>query len=156
MKCKTCNSDHDGSYGSGAYCSRSCANSRGPRSEKTKRKIRETNKIRAKERNPEWYERVKEANADPEKISKRKATWIEKRDWNNAHWTSITRWLKEEIEHCEICGLDSWMGDSIPLEVHHKDGDKNNNGRDNLTVVCCNCHAQTDNWRGRNIGNIHS
>jgi len=28
---------------------------------------------------------------------------------------------------CEGCGLTEWRGKSIPLEVHHKDGDRNNN-----------------------------
>lgn len=149
MKCKTCNCDHDGSYGSGQYCCRSCANSRGPRSEETKKKIRETNILRAKERGPEWNKMMKDINSNPDKIAKVKATWVDKRNFTNAHWTSITRWLKEEIEHCEVCGLDSWMGDKIPLEVHHEDGDKSNNERENLTVLCCNCHAQTENWRGK-------
>lgn len=39
MKCLKCNNNHDGSFGSGKYCSRSCANSRGPRSEEFKRRV---------------------------------------------------------------------------------------------------------------------
>ncbi len=38
MLCNTCNKKHDGSYGSGKYCCRSCANSR-VRTEETKQKI---------------------------------------------------------------------------------------------------------------------
>ncbi len=38
MLCKTCNKKHDGSYGSGKYCCRACANSR-IRTEETKQKI---------------------------------------------------------------------------------------------------------------------
>lgn len=40
MKCNRCNKEHDGSFGSGKYCSKSCANSRGPRSEEFKNKVR--------------------------------------------------------------------------------------------------------------------
>jgi hypothetical protein len=36
MKCLTCKKDHDGTFGSGKYCSRKCANSRGPRTEEFK------------------------------------------------------------------------------------------------------------------------
>ena len=151
MKCKTCNSNHDGTYGSGKYCSRSCANSRGPRSKETKRKIKETNILRAKERGPEWKKMMQEINSNPDKIAKTKASWIKKRDFNTAHISSIKRWVKEDIEHCEVCGLDSWMGEKIPLEVHHLDGNITNNSRENLTVLCCNCHAQTDNWRGKKV-----
>lgn len=38
--CEYCNKIHDGSFGSGRFCSRSCANSRGPRSNETKEKQR--------------------------------------------------------------------------------------------------------------------
>lgn len=52
---------------------------------------------------------------------------------------------------CEICGHSIWNGKDIPLEVHHKDGDHLNNDLSNLMLLCPNCHAQTENWRGRNI-----
>lgn len=38
MSCEKCGEDHDGGFGSGRFCSRSCANSR-PRSDKTRAKI---------------------------------------------------------------------------------------------------------------------
>jgi hypothetical protein len=52
---------------------------------------------------------------------------------------------------CENCKQDEWMGGPIPLEVHHKDGDSLNNEMDNLSLLCPNCHALTDNYKGRNI-----
>ena len=52
---------------------------------------------------------------------------------------------------CEICGLTHWMGHPIPLEVHHIDGQELNSDLDNLLLTCPNCHALTDNYRGRNI-----
>lgn len=54
---------------------------------------------------------------------------------------------------CECCGLEEWQGQPIPLEVHHKDGDHLNNELDNLSLNCPNCHALTENYRGKNIGN---
>lgn len=39
MKCNRCNKTHDGSFGSGKFCSRNCANSRGPRTEDFKEKV---------------------------------------------------------------------------------------------------------------------
>ena len=53
---------------------------------------------------------------------------------------------------CEHCGLEEWQGQPIPLEVHHKDGDHLNNELDNLSLACPNCHALTENYRGKNIG----
>ena len=52
---------------------------------------------------------------------------------------------------CEQCQLEVWLDNPIPLEVHHKDGDKLNNELDNLQLLCPNCHALTSNWRGHNI-----
>jgi hypothetical protein len=53
-------------------------------------------------------------------------------------------------EHCcESCGLREWLGKPIPLELDHIDGDHTNNALKNIRVLCCNCHAQTDNWRGK-------
>jgi len=52
-------------------------------------------------------------------------------------------------KRCENCGNTEWLGKPIPLEVHHKDGNRQNNSYDNLQLLCCNCHAQTDNFRGK-------
>ena len=52
---------------------------------------------------------------------------------------------------CEECNNEYWLGNPIPLEVHHKDGDVLNNEIDNLKLLCPNCHALTNNYRGKNI-----
>ena len=61
--------------------------------------------------------------------------------------------LKEGYkEHrCERCGLETWLNQPIPLELHHKDGDRNNNSLDNYELLCPNCHAFTDTYRGKNV-----
>lgn len=56
---------------------------------------------------------------------------------------------------CCCCGLTHWLGEEIPLELHHKDGDKNNNSLENLELRCPNCHYftetyKTKNWSSRN------
>lgn len=51
---------------------------------------------------------------------------------------------------CEKCEREEWEGQKIPLCVHHIDGVHINNELDNLQVLCPNCHAQTDNYCGRN------
>lgn len=54
-------------------------------------------------------------------------------------------------EHkCENCGLTEWMGKPIPLELHHKDGNHYNNDLGNLEILCPNCHAQTNTYKGKN------
>ena len=53
--------------------------------------------------------------------------------------------------HCQICGCDgNWQNGVISLEVHHIDGDNTNNEISNLQYLCPNCHALTENYRGKN------
>lgn len=51
---------------------------------------------------------------------------------------------------CCCCGLSEWMGNPIPLELHHKDGNKDNNSLDNLELRCPNCHYFTDTCKTKN------
>lgn len=51
---------------------------------------------------------------------------------------------------CECCGLTEWLGEPIPLELHHKDGNHFNNELDNFQLLCSNCHAKTSSYRGKN------
>lgn len=54
---------------------------------------------------------------------------------------------------CEKCKRTEWEGQRIPLCVHHIDGNHINNEIENLQVLCPNCHAQTDNYCGKNKRN---
>ena len=56
--------------------------------------------------------------------------------------------LKEKV--CEMCGLREWQGVEIPLELHHKNGNRLDNSFENLQIVCPNCHALTEHYRGSN------
>lgn len=61
----------------------------------------------------------------------------------------IKEGLKEE--KCECCGNTEWLGQPIKLELHHINGNHNDNRLENLQLLCPNCHAYTDNYRGKNI-----
>jgi DNA-binding phage protein len=62
------------------------------------------------------------------------------------------RLLKEGYKECrcEKCGSTEWFGKPIPLELHHINGDNNDNRLENLQMLCPNCHAFTDNYGGKN------
>jgi hypothetical protein len=51
---------------------------------------------------------------------------------------------------CVECLLTEWRGIPIPLELDHRDGDRTNNQLENLRLLCPNCHALTETYRGRN------
>jgi len=52
---------------------------------------------------------------------------------------------------CECCKNTEWNGKPIPLELHHINGDNTDNRIGNLQILCPNCHAQTEHYRGKNI-----
>jgi 5-methylcytosine-specific restriction endonuclease McrA len=55
-------------------------------------------------------------------------------------------------EHkCECCGNHEWLGSAISLEVDHINGNSKDHILENLRILCPNCHAQTDTYRGKNI-----
>lgn len=67
------------------------------------------------------------------------------------HRDTVKRYLvMERGWKCEICNLTKWNNEDIPLELHHIDGDGLNNIKENLQLLCPNCHAQTDNFCGKN------
>ena len=45
---------------------------------------------------------------------------------------------------CEKCGLEQWLCEPIPLELHHIDGNHYNNDLNNLQILCPNCHSMTN------------
>lgn len=62
------------------------------------------------------------------------------------------RLFKEGLKEnrCEICGIRTWLGKPVGMQLHHRNGDGNDNRLFNLQILCPNCHAQTDTWGGRN------
>jgi hypothetical protein len=52
---------------------------------------------------------------------------------------------------CESCHAKDWLNGSIPLELHHINGDRFDNRLENLKLLCPNCHALTDNHAGKGM-----
>lgn len=65
------------------------------------------------------------------------------------------RIVKDElIEYrCSKCGIDSWMGETLVLDLDHINGNNRDNSLENLRYLCPNCHSQTCTYKGRNKNN---
>lgn len=68
----------------------------------------------------------------------------------------VKRYLFEKYDNkCCLCGWNkiNVFSKTIPLEIHHIDGDYHNNSEDNLQLLCPNCHSLTPNYKSLNTGN---
>jgi hypothetical protein len=160
MRCENCNDTHNGSYGSGRFCSSKCA-----RGFSTKGKRKEINKSvsnKLKGRKP--HDKGFKAGFDPRRrlltdTDRERATKSlqENRDqsYKSMEWDDLPlaekrrRVLFEQNGKCISCGIDSWLGKPITIEYHHIDGNNINDSRDNVEYRCPNCHSQTDTFRNR-------
>lgn len=55
-------------------------------------------------------------------------------------------------DKCEQCGWHEKAPGALytPCELHHKDGDSHNHKRENLSLICPNCHSLTATYRAKN------
>ena len=155
IECEFCKKEHNGSYGSGRFCSHSCAmkyvsikyantpEKKKQKSEKLKGRPIPwiTNEIRKKagETHRLRYAQIKEKH-------NKKLLLI---DWNLLENNKQRKFrvFDEQNKACNICKIKKWKGNKITFEMHHKDGNQQNFSRDNLEVLCPNCHSQTSNYR---------
>jgi len=149
-KCKKCGKDFEPVKGLVNYCSLECRNSRLWSEEDKKKKsisAKSSEKVMIVNRNrPEdYWKKIGEIR----KENHRKQ--ILESDYKDLSFESLRfRILYEQENKCNKCGLDEWLGQDLVLELEHKDGNNKNNNRDNLEMICPNCHSLTETWRGRN------
>lgn len=172
MKCENCGIDHDGEYGSGRFCSAKCA-----RGFSTKSKRKEINEKvsrsligRKPTIDPKKVYKCKhccKVFPSPSKLgghakycmenpSRIERDQKQKEAIDNMPFEDLPqswrrhRILSDQDGCCNKCGIKKWNGELITFELEHKDGNNQNNSRENLELLCPNCHSQTKTWRGRN------
>ena len=67
--------------------------------------------------------------------------------------TTLKKFLSTKKEGCWTCGITEWNGKPIVLELEHIDGNSENNSEDNVSLICPNCHSQTETYKAKNKGN---
>lgn len=58
--------------------------------------------------------------------------------------------IRERGHQCENCKITEWCGKPAPIQLDHVNGDSDDNRKENLRLLCPNCHAQTDTYCGKN------
>lgn len=153
MKCENCNNDHDGTYGSGRFCSVTCSRSFSTKNNRSQTNAKISSSLKGrkvggaliKNRGP-MKEETKIA------ISKAAEKKRNKKPFDQIGRCNRRKLVLEEQSHkCLFCDISTWRGKLISLQLDHIDGDRLNNTRENLRALCPNCHSQTETWGIRNM-----
>jgi 5-methylcytosine-specific restriction endonuclease McrA len=51
---------------------------------------------------------------------------------------------------CDWCGLTTWRGQPISIQIDHVNGIRDDHRLENLRMLCPNCHSQTDTFAAKN------
>jgi hypothetical protein len=54
------------------------------------------------------------------------------------------------VNKCDGCGIAEWMGKPLSIQLHHRNGVKDDHRIENLVMLCPNCHSQTSSFGARN------
>lgn len=161
--CKKCNKEFEPTKGLLNYCSLECRNSRvWTEEDKLKKSESAKNSEKVKESSKKYSETIKMRTPEIWKIINEKREETLKNKIIEADYSELSferlrkRIIYEQDCKCNRCNLSEWMGEKIPLELEHKDGNHFNNERDNLEILCPNCHALTSTWRGRNKNTVRN
>ena len=158
--CPKCgkNFDEHSKWGEKKFCSRFCANSRTfskESREKTKTTLQKYYADMSLEAKQAKFESARSKYDYTDQQRRAKETKIMK-SWDRPYEEMSRDSLKKRILHesdykCECCGISEWQGKPITLEMDHIDGNPQHNTRENLRILCPNCHSQTHTFRAKNI-----
>lgn len=151
MLCETCLVEHKGTYGSGRFCSSFCARKFSTCASRKEINEKVSLKLSKWKTCPKCKSRFLKRNG---KSSRCTSCGPHVKHTFETGSISIKKaiLLQERGRRCETCGRKSWMGKQIPIQLDHTDGNPDNNSRENLKLLCPNCHAQTPSFGWKNRG----
>ena len=61
------------------------------------------------------------------------------------------KWISEQQNHkCLMCGISDWNNKPITFQFDHIDGNPDNNTKENIRMICPNCHSKTETYGVKN------
>lgn len=158
--CGTCEKEHDGSYGSGRFCSNKCARAFSTLKNRAEINKRVSMKMKGKRSGGKPFCKGYDPRRGDRKLAGQKAKQSLQRNrlsylasehliaWENLPRTGrYRRVFIEQQGKCKTCGFSEWLGIPLTLEIHHINGNKKDETRNNLVYLCPNCHSLTPNFR---------
>lgn len=156
--CETCLNEHDGTFASGRFCCLRCSKSFSTKATRKDVNLRVSAALRKKilycvicqkvlyRTDGDTYKHCREhRNIQGKDIpfnllkndKSRKSRLVRERGWR--------------CEHPD-CGIEIWLKQKAPIQLDHINGDVTDNRKENLRLLCANCHALTSTFCGKNIG----
>lgn len=155
MICPKCNKDFiptiKNNYKT-RFCSRSCANSRIFNEQTNKKKSNSSKK---------YFQSLSESERKKSTEAARKTLKKIIEDRYNLPFEELSigmkrdKILEEQNYLCRECNIgQEWNKKSLTFHLDHIDGNRTDNSRMNLRMLCPNCHSQTETYGGKNSRKI--
>lgn len=154
MFCQRCGAEFQqtGSYVK-RFCSRSCANVRAF--------SEDSNKLRANSNRKAMSAKTPEERAEQSKRGRDAKARKRAHDLLHGSFDSLNinlkreRILMEQESRCDVCKNEAfWNGKPLNFHLDHVSGDRTDETRSNLRLLCPNCHSQTETYCGGNQKNV--
>lgn len=160
VNCKKCNTEHEGKYGSGIFCSSFCARSFAALVNREQRNKIVSEKLKGKPGknkgiplSDETKRKISLGNKGKKRPNKIPNELVFVRNSNHGRHRIKERLIKENLIAyvCAECGLnDNWNGKKLSLQLDHINGIGNDNRLENLRFLCPNCHTQQETYASKN------
>lgn len=149
--CQTCSIEHDGSYASGRFCVQACARafSTSKNREQISYKISKGRICAICGQN--FFRRDGGTNRHCANCKIVRQNLDSPWEKMNLRWKK-NRLIFERGDSCEKCQISIWCGEKLTLQMDHINGNPDDNRKENLQLLCPNCHSLTPTWGGKNLG----